>query len=139
HWGWRCATGAGVGGPGRLRLRRWHGSVGRAVDVTASGPAGRLCGRGGRDQTPQPPVLETGALPIELLPSGRAGARTPSVAAALRRASAGSNYATAARRRERAKISAAAVPAVASAAPPMAPAYASPRPARREATGGRPP
>ena len=37
--------------------------------------------QGRRDSNPQPPVLETGALPIELLPSGRAGAGSASLAA----------------------------------------------------------
>src|SRR5262249_57054566 len=123
----------------RFRFVGRDESFGRPVHVTASVPGDRLCEQGRRDSNPKPPVLETGALPIELLPSGRAGARTPSVAAALRKASAGSNYATAARRRDRAKISAAAGPAVASAAPPMAPAYASRRPRSREGPARRPP
>src|SRR5262245_18463208 len=33
--------------------------------------------QGRRDSNPQPPVLETGALPIELLPSGRGRAGRP--------------------------------------------------------------
>ena len=40
--------------------------------------------QGRRDSNPQPPVLETGALPIELLPytllSGQGGSRTPDTA-----------------------------------------------------------
>ena len=39
------------------------------------------CQHGRRESNPQPPVLETGALPIELLPSvllsGQGGSRTP--------------------------------------------------------------
>src|SRR5271169_3536575 len=45
-----------------VRLRRWAMGLLR--------PEARTCSeQGRRDSNPQPPVLETGALPIELLPS----------------------------------------------------------------------
>ena len=45
----------------------------RILDVLRSGRASQ---QGRRDSNPQPPVLETGALPIELLPSGRRSGRS---------------------------------------------------------------
>src|SRR5436190_11687190 len=45
--------------------------------------------QGRRESNPQPPVLETGALPIELLPSGRGRARPVRLAAGPHQAAGG--------------------------------------------------
>ena len=93
--------------------------------------------QGRRDSNPQPPVLETGALPIELLPSGRGRAGDTRIAAGVwatrgdtgvggdgpgaRTAPCHQLVAEKVRRRERwTIITVAAVPA-ATAAPPIAP------------------
>ena len=47
------------------------GSSPRRRRPQVSSVSGRRSLQGRRDSNPQPPVLETGALPIELLPSGR--------------------------------------------------------------------
>src|SRR6266480_2314723 len=146
----RLRAGLALGRARPVGLLTLHQSLGLSVHVTAS-LAGDLTvarsgfgvtrrgSRAGGTRTPNRRFWRPVLCQIELLPSGRAGARTPRVAAAFGRTSAGSGYATAARRRERARISAAAVPAVASAAPPMAPAYASRRPDSSDRTAWRSP
>src|SRR6185437_12439759 len=58
-----------------------HSALALAVHGSCSGSCRRSCcttgsEQGRRDSSPQPPVLETGALPVELLPS--AGSHWPS-------------------------------------------------------------
>ena len=61
-----------------LGLSVHRSSHGRRLgaDTSRVGILGMTCiggEQGRRDSNPQPPVLETGALPVELLPSGRGG------------------------------------------------------------------
>ena len=113
-----------------------------------SGRFGDIGEQGRRDSNPQPPVLETGALPVELLPSERGG-RAARIAAASGYARAGESsgrtcpqgaasavgspkllgrqLARPSPPASRAMSSAAVAPA-ATAVPPIAPAYARRRP-----------
>ena len=85
--------------------------------------------QGRRDSNPQPPVLETGALPIELLPSGRGRAGRVRIAAEFRggrgqddRDESLQPVTGTVRRRDRWTITAVAAAPAATAAPPSAPA-----------------
>src|SRR3954453_20806024 len=51
-----------------------------AFGTSGCRPSG-VAAQGTRDSNPQPPVLETGALPIELVPSGRGRAGRARIAA----------------------------------------------------------
>src|SRR4051794_19017252 len=135
-----------------LRHEPFGLSIHRAASSSADGLADCTATQGRRDSNPQPPVLETGALPVELLPSG--GLATDSFAPNRKpgshRLAAESGQAPGVaphdgslahtgmvRRFARARSSAAVVVPAAATAPATAPAYARRRFVSTEVTARR--